>query len=50
MNYRPQVRRLDERHFQADGLLMHMPGRWELVLEARGPGGGQRLTQEIRLP
>ena len=50
MNYRPQVHRVDARHFRADGLLLHMPGRWELVLETRGAAGGERLTQEIRLP
>ena len=40
MNYRPSLVEKAAGLFRADGLLFHMPGRWEFVLEV----GGERLT------
>jgi len=40
MNYRPSVVAKSPGSFRAEGLLLHMPGRWELVFEV----GGERLT------
>ena len=40
MNYRPSVAVKSPGLFRADGLLLHMPGRWEFVFEL----GGERLT------
>ncbi|MBM3548254.1 MAG: hypothetical protein FJX54_14995 [Alphaproteobacteria bacterium] len=40
MNYRPSVVARAPGSFRADGLLLHMPGRWEFVFEV----GGERLT------
>jgi cytochrome c peroxidase len=45
MNYRPTVRSLGEGRYRAQGLLFHMPGRWEFVFEA----GAERLTHSVRL-
>ena len=52
MNYRPSVKILAPGQYRAEGLMFHMPGRWELVFELRGPGPGtapQRLTQSLQV-
>lgn len=36
MNYRPSVTALGPGRFRAEGLLFHMPGRWEFVVEVAG--------------
>ena len=41
MNYRPVVSSTAPGAFRAEGLLLHMPGRWEFVIEL----GGERLTK-----
>ena len=48
MNYRPAVT-LNESSGTAEGLLFHMPGRWQLILEVRGPAGRENLTAETVL-
>jgi len=45
MNYKASVKALGEGRFRAEGLLLHMPGRWEFVFTA----GGERLTHSVRL-
>lgn len=45
MNYKASVTALGGGRFRAQGLLFHMPGRWELVFEARG----ERLAHSLRL-
>ena len=45
MNYRTSVAALAGGRFRADGLLFHMPGRWEFVVEI----GGERLTALVEL-
>jgi hypothetical protein len=40
MNYRPSVTPVAAGSYRAEGLLLHMPGRWEFVFEI----GGERLT------
>jgi len=40
MNYRPSLTETRKGLFRADGLLLHMPGRWEFVFEV----AGERLT------
>jgi hypothetical protein len=50
MNYRPSVKAVGPAQYRAEGLLFHMPGRWELVFELRGPNPGSaplRLTQSL---
>ena len=38
MNTQPRVTRLGPGHFRVEGMLMHMPGYWELYFDlARGP-------------
>jgi hypothetical protein len=51
MNYRPSVKAQGPGLFRADGLMFHMPGRWELVFEWRDAGGAaRRLAQPLTVP
>jgi cytochrome c peroxidase len=43
MNYRPSVTRLAPGRWRAEGLMFHMPGRWELVFTL----DGERLAKEL---
>lgn len=36
-------------HFRADGLMFHMPGRWDLYFDVQSAGGTERLTRSIVL-
>ena len=45
MNYRPAVRPLGAGRFRAEGLMFHMPGRWEFLFNV----GGERLADSIRM-
>ncbi len=48
MNYRPAVT-LDGLSGTAEGLMFHMPGRWQLILDVRGAAGREKLTAETVL-
>ena len=48
MNYRPGVI-LVGLSGAADGLLFHMPGRWQLILEIAGAAGKEKLIAETVL-
>jgi cytochrome c peroxidase len=43
MNYAPTVKKLGPGRWQADGLMLHMPGRWEFVFVL----DGERLTSPL---
>lgn len=43
MNYRPSVHALGDGRFRAEGLLLHMPGQWQLIFHA----GRERLVHDI---
>ena len=45
MNYKASVKPAAGGRYRADGLLFHMPGRWELIFELRAAGRTDRLTQ-----
>lgn len=45
MNYKPSVRALGGGRYRAEGLLFHMPGRWEFVFQA----GAERLADSQRV-
>jgi hypothetical protein len=51
MNYRAGIVPLGGGRFRADGLLFHMPGRWDLVFELRDSPAAvpQRLVHTIQL-
>ncbi|MXY38348.1 MAG: hypothetical protein F4027_09540 [Rhodospirillaceae bacterium] len=48
MNYRPSVT-LTGLSGAAEGLLFHMPGRWQIILEIAGDAGREKLTAETVL-
>jgi hypothetical protein len=49
MNYRPSVSEVAAGIYRAEGLMFHMPGRWELVFELRGSGAPRRLSQSLQI-
>ncbi len=49
MNYRPTLQPLGGGRWRAEGLLWHMPGRWELVLETMLDEQRVRLSQNVLL-
>ncbi len=49
MNYRPTLAGTPPAPLRADGLLFHMPGRWEIVFELRAGERALRLTDGLVL-
>ena len=49
MNYRPTLAGTPPAPLRADGLLLHMPGRWEIVFELRVGERALRLTDGLVL-
>ena len=45
MNYRARVSTTGERRYVAEGLLFHMPGRWQLVFDVERAGPEDRATR-----
>ncbi len=44
MNYRPVVMAKGDGIYRADGLMLHMPGRWEIRFDVVSAAGPQRLV------
>jgi hypothetical protein len=44
MNYRPSVTARGPATYRAEGLLFHMPGRWEYIFDLRADGKTDRIT------
>ena len=49
MNYRPAVTPQGKGLYRAEGLMFHMPGRWEFVFEVRSRGATERLRHSVQL-
>ena len=49
MNYEPTVKALGPGRWRAEGLMLHMPGKWEFVFEVRAAGRTDRLAQNFQL-
>jgi hypothetical protein len=49
MNYRASVRSLGAQRYRAEGLLFHMPGRWDLIFDVRRGNTVLRLSQALQL-
>lgn len=49
MNYKPSVTAIGPGRFRAEGLLFHMPGRWEIVFHLPGDGEPALLRQSIQV-
>jgi hypothetical protein len=49
MNYKTTVTVSGAGNFRAEGLMFHMPGRWEYIFEVRAGGATERLTTSVIL-
>jgi hypothetical protein len=49
MNYTARVVPSPGGAYRAQGLLFHMPGRWEIVVDLRRDGKGDRVVQPVTL-
>lgn len=49
MNYRPSLQPLGDGRWRVEGLMFHMPGRWELQLDVRTSDRSERVLDTIML-
>ena len=49
MNYAPEVKQTAPGRWRAEGLMFHMPGKWEFVFEIRAAGESDRLASGFQL-
>jgi hypothetical protein len=49
MNYKTTVTSSGPGRYRAEGLMFHMPGRWEYIFEVRSAGTTERLTTSVQL-
>ncbi|TRZ91298.1 MAG: hypothetical protein D4R84_14490 [Rhodocyclaceae bacterium] len=49
MNYQPSVVRKGDNAYTANGLMFHMPGRWQLVFEVDSAAGRERILADYQL-
>ena len=49
MNYKPTVSSTGANRYKADGLMFHMPGRWELMFEVEAGGKTDKLAKTVDL-
>lgn len=49
MNYKTTVKSIGAGRYRADGLMLHMPGRWDYIFEVRAAGTVERLTKSVIL-
>jgi hypothetical protein len=50
MNYRPKTTEISPGHYRFTGLMLHMPGRWQVAIDLYdGTRLVQRLTRDIDL-
>ena len=47
MNYKPVVTKIAPNRWKAEGLLLHMPGRWEFRFDVRTSGRTDRLAHGV---
>ena len=49
MNYRATVKSQKDGHYRAEGLMFHMPGRWEFMFDVRDASGTEHLTHDTTI-
>lgn len=49
MNYRATVAPGGERRYRAEGLMFHMPGRWQLVFDVEAGTDVERAVRDVTL-
>ena len=47
MNYRARVAPQGDGRYRAEGLLFHMPGKWQFLFDLERPGRTERLTADV---
>lgn len=47
MNYVPKLARQEDGHYLAEGMLLHMPGEWEFIVDVRSPTHSERLAATV---
>jgi hypothetical protein len=47
MNYNASVTSQGDGRYRAEGLLFHMPGKWQFVFDVERPGRTERLTADV---
>lgn len=50
MNYRAGVSARGDGLYRAEGLMLHMPGRWRFIFDLALEGRSARLTLEVEVP
>jgi hypothetical protein len=49
MSYRPKAERVVSGHWRFTGLMLHMPGTWQITFDLLRGGKRIRLTHEVKL-
>lgn len=49
MNYKPTVQSVGAGQFRAEGLMLHMPGKWDISFDARGKAGDEVMHDSVLL-
>jgi len=49
MNFQPRIATIGPNIYRAEGMMFHMPGKWQLAFEQRAPGGPARVTTDIEI-
>ena len=47
MNYRPTIVSVGEGRYRVEGMVFHMPGRWEINMDVRAGEESERLSHEL---
>jgi hypothetical protein len=47
MNYRPTIVSLGDGRYRVEGMVFHMPGRWEITIDVRAGEETERLSHEF---
>jgi hypothetical protein len=49
MNFQPKIAAIGPNTYRAEGMMFHMPGKWQLMFEQRAPAPPVRLTTDIEI-
>jgi hypothetical protein len=49
MNFQPKITATGANTYRAEGMMFHMPGKWQLVFEQRTPAPPVRVTTDIEI-
>jgi hypothetical protein len=47
MNYRPTIVSMGDGRYRVEGMVFHMPGRWEISIDVRAGEESERLSHEF---